>query len=193
MSNENLQRTNASNAFTLFIKKQYKFIIGILVLVVISFCIYVFFEERSNNRNIQVSNKYIQASILIQKDNKKKAYEFFNQIIDEKNSFYSPLSLYQILENDLEKDPKKIIFLFDKILKINKIDKENKNLINIKKALFVSKNINDEKELLDILNPVINSDSIWRNEAITLLASYFSSKGENKKSDEYNKLLSNIN
>jgi hypothetical protein len=79
--------------------------------------------------------------------------------------------------------------LFDNILKIKKIDDEDKNLIKIKKALlFFDKN--NEKEILNILNPIINSNSVWRQEAIKLIVEFFKYTGELKKSEEYLGLLS---
>ena len=39
------------------------------------------------------------------------------------------------------------------------------------------------------INPIINSDSVWRNMSINLIAEYFLSKGENNKAQEYIQLL----
>ena len=46
-----------------------------------------------------------------------------------------------------------------------------------------------EDQILELLNPIINKDSIWKNTALELLANYFLSKGEKQKSDEYFTLL----
>ena len=130
--------------------------------------------------------------MLIKKDQKQKAINILKKIINEENNFYSPLSLYLILENQLVEDPKKILGLFDKFLRIKKIDKANKDLIKIKKALYLTIHGNEQK-ILSELNPVINSNSIWREEAILLLINYFNSKGEKEKSNEYNELLTSKN
>ena len=42
-----------------------------------------------------------------------------------------------------------------------------------------------ENELIKILNPVLNSESIWKPHALYLLAEYFYSKGEKQKSREF--------
>jgi len=95
-----------------------------------------------------------------------------------------------LLEKLLEKDPSKIINYFDEILKINSIDKENLNLIKIKKAIFLF-SIGDEELIIKTLNPVINSNSSWRNMAIILISDYFLSKDQKSKANEYIQLLNN--
>ena len=69
---------------------------------------------------------------------------------------------------------------------INKtnLDEEIKNLIIYKKALFNS-DLVDENELLQIINPIINSESIWKPHALYLVAEYFYSKNEKQKSKEF--------
>mgnify|MGYP004131354829 FL=1 len=43
--------------------------------------------------------------------------------------------------------------------------------------------------MLKTLNPIVNSDSAWRVQAIKILGNYFYNKGEKQKSDEYYNLL----
>ena len=84
---------------------------------------------------------------------------------------------------------------FDIIINEIGLDKENKNLTIFKKGLFNSEFAN-ENELLNILNPVIKSDSIWKPHALYLMAEYYFSKNEKQKSKEFlEKLISleNIN
>ena len=69
------------------------------------------------------------------------------------------------------------------------MEKENLNLIKIKKAIFLF-SLDDEELIIKTLNPIINSDSVWRNIAIKLISDYFLSKDESKKADEYIQLLS---
>ena len=61
-----------------------------------------------------------------------------------------------------------------------KISEENKNLIIFKKALFLTVN-GTEADLLNSLNPIINSSSIWRNDSLNLLIEYFLYKNEKNK------------
>ena len=93
-----------------------------------------------------------------------------------------------MIDKGLEGDSKKIILYFDQIIENSSLDKESKNLIKIKKALYLF-SLENESLIIDTLNPIINSDSVWKNQAINLLADYFLSKGEKLKADEYYKLL----
>ena len=54
----------------------------------------------------------------------------------------------------------------------------------------------NENELIKILNPLINSKSIWKSHALYLLAEYFYSKNEKEKAKEFFNqvlILQNIN
>ena len=111
-------------------------------------------------------------------------------MIKDKDTTYSPLALYFILDNNLIDDSNEINDLFD--LVINKVDleKEIKNLIIYKKALYNADNIG-ENQLLEILNPLVNSQSVWKSHALYLLAEYFYSKNEKEKSKEFFKQILN--
>ena len=48
-----------------------------------------------------------------------------------------------------------------------------------------------ENNLINILNPLINSKSVWKSHALYLLAEYFYSKDQKQKAEEfYNKIVS---
>ena len=62
-------------------------------------------------------------------------------------------------------------------------------IIFLKKAIFLSSEANED-DLLEILNPIINSESIWKAQSIKLLADYyFHLKEYNKANQYYSKLL----
>ena len=69
---------------------------------------------------------------------------------------------------------------------INKtsLEKEIKNLIIYKKGLYNAYQT-DENSLLKILNPLINSKSIWRSHALYLMAEFFYSNNEKEKSKDF--------
>ena len=70
------------------------------------------------------------------------------------------------------------------------LEKEIKNLIIYKKALYNADNI-DENQLLEILKPIINSKSVWKSHGLYLMAEYFYSKNEKQKSKEFfNQIIS---
>ena len=43
--------------------------------------------------------------------------------------------------------------------------------------------------LLQILNPIINSESIWKSHALYLLAEYYYSRDENQKAKQFYNLI----
>ena len=117
------------------------------------------------------------------------------EIIKDKDRTYSPLAFYYLLDNNLITSQEEINTYFDIIINEIGLDNENKNLTIFKKGLFNSEFAN-ENELLNILNPVIKSDSIWKPHALYLMAEYYFSKNEKQKSKEFlEKLISleNIN
>jgi hypothetical protein len=110
-------------------------------------------------------------------------------IINKKDTTYSPLALYFLIDNNLIDNTEDINILFDVLINDTSLKKEVKNLIIYKKALFNSNNIK-ENELIKMLNPIINSDSIWRSHSLYLIAEFFYSKDEKQKSKElFNRIL----
>ena len=73
---------------------------------------------------------------------------------------------------------------FDLIIEETNLDKEIKNLIIYKKALYNADSI-DENQLLEILKPILNSKSIWKTHGLYLMAEYFYSKDEKQKAKEF--------
>ena len=112
------------------------------------------------------------------------------EIIKKKDPTYSPLSLYFIIDNNLIIDQDKTNSLFDILILDTSLDSEIKNLIIYKKALFNADNA-QESDLLKILNPLINSDSVWKSHALYLMAEYFYSENQKQKAKEFfNQIIS---
>ena len=112
-------------------------------------------------------------------------------IINKKHTTYSPLALYFLLDNEIIKDLKKINELFDLLINKTNTDEEIKNLLIYKKALVNSDQIN-ENDLLNMLKPIINSDSIWKSHSLFLIAEFFYSKNEREKSKEFFSQILNL-
>ena len=181
---------NKKNIIIRTFEKYIKWIISILIFAVLVAFIIFFLNMKQHKENIQISNNFNTARILLQNNKKSQSLKIFKEIVKKNNRFYSVLSLNLILDNELEKEKKEIDRLFKIIISNKKIDKENINLIKIKKALYLS-TYGNEKDMLETLNPIVNSKSIWRTEAIKLLGSYYLQKKEYNKSEEYYKLLNN--
>ena len=111
------------------------------------------------------------------------------EVIQDQDSTYSPLALYFLIDNNLIENKNDGNDLFDILINKTNLEKEIKNLIIYKKALYNVDFIN-ENELLNILNPIINSNSVWKSHAMYLIGEYFYSKNEKEKSKEFfNKIL----
>ena len=183
MSNETIKE-NLRLKIINFSRKNFKKIIILLIILFIFLCAFLFYNNLQKKNNIKIAEQYSQAALLVKQ---KKLFEtklLLENIINKSHQFYSPLALYLVIDNNIEKDSKKIIAYFDKILKNNKISKENLNLIKIKKAMYLIR-LDKEELITETLNPIINSNSIWKNMAIDLMTEYFLSKGQNIKAQEY--------
>ncbi len=131
-----------------------------------------------------MSEKYNNISIKFDSSNKTNVKNELIEIINEKNSTYSPLALYFIIDNEIKTSNEEINKFFNIIINDVSLDKEIKNLIIYKKGLF-NANFETENNLLKILNPVINSDSVWKSHALYLLAEYFFDKNQKQKAKEF--------
>ena len=107
----------------------------------------------------------------------------------KKDQTYSPLALYFLIDNNIITEKDKLNKLFDIIINEVKLEKEIKNLLIYKKALYNSE-FQSENDLIKTLNPILNSTSRWRSHALYLLAEYFYNKNEKQKSKEFfNKIV----
>ena len=155
--------------------------ITILIAIVISFYSYQIYLDK---KRVQISNKYNSAVIDYQDTNKSMTTSKLKDIINDKDSTYSPLALYFIIDNNLIDNKNEINSLFDILIDQTPVETEIKNLIIYKKALFNADQIN-EIELLNILNPLINSKSVWKSHALYLVAEFFYNNGERQKSKDF--------
>ena len=166
MENENLKPTFKSQILTIVQNNKKKLIIVSCTLI-IGVISTIFFNIYNAGQNKIISEKFIEAGILLSSRNLGNSNEIYEEIILSKNKFYSPLALNTILENNLEKDSKKIINYFEKIEEL-KIELEQKNLVKIKKALYLIK-INKNNEGEKLLKEIISDNSIWKNTALEIL------------------------
>ena len=151
------------------------------------------YGEYVKKKKIEISDFYNSTIIYYSDQNKEKTTNKLIEIVYKKDPTYSPLSLYFIIDNQLIDDKSKINELFQVLIDETKLESEIKNLIIYKKALYNADQI-DENNLLEMLNPVINSESIWKSHALYILAEYFYAKNEKQKSKEFfSKIINTIN
>ena len=177
-----------------FINNKKNLIIGfsIILVAVISFLSMVEIKERAK---IKLANQFNITTINLNKENKKTTIDQLTKIINENDVTYSPLALYFLIDNNLIDNKNEINNLFDELINETNLDEEIKNLIIYKKGLFNS-DFSSENDLLQILNPIINSESIWKSHSLYLIAEYFYSKGQKQKAKEFFTqilLLSDVN
>ena len=172
-----------------FINNKNKLIFGIIILLVGIVGVYSF-EKYKINKKQQVSDTFNLITIEYLENNKEKTTTKLIEIINEKDPTYSPLSLYFIIDNELISDQKNINELFNILIDQTPLDDEIKNLVIYKKALF-NADQSSEGDLLNLLNPLINSKSVWKSHALYLMAEYFYAKEQNQKSKEFfNQIIS---
>tara|TARA_Y100001958_G_C21156857_1_gene491695 strand:+ start:575 stop:1219 length:645 start_codon:yes stop_codon:yes gene_type:complete len=174
-----------------YLNKNKKKILSIFLFLLMILILFFGYNEYKKSEKIKISNLYNSSTIDYSNNNKLETLNNLIDIINKKDSTYSPLSLYFIIDNDLTSDIEQINGLFDVLIKDTKLQKEIKNLIIYKKALF-NADISKENELLEILKPIISSNSIWKSHALYLLAEYFYSKKEKEKSKEFFNQIINL-
>ena len=166
-----------------FINNKKKLIITVSIILVIIIG-YLSFEKSKERTKIKLANQYNLALIDLNPDNKQKTINEMVNVVKSNDATYSPLALYHLLDNNLLENKEEINTLFNELIEKTNLENEIKNLIIYKKALFNSDFVS-ENELLKILNPVINSESIWKSHALYLLAEFFYSKDEKQKAKEF--------
>ena len=173
-----------------FIQNKKKIIVGLVVITILLIS-YFAFGEYQDSKKIKISNTFNLITLNYSESNKEKTAKDLIQLVNEKNSTYSPLSLYFIIDNELIKEKKTINELFDIIIDETSLDKEIKNLNIYKKALYNADDSN-ENDLLNILNPLIKSESVWKSHALYLMAEFFYSKNQKQKSKEFFNQILNL-
>jgi hypothetical protein len=172
-----------------FVKNKSKIILISLAITIVLIATYSF-DKYKTNQKIEISNKFNSTTLMHSDKNKDNTIKNLVEIVNEKDPTYSPLSLYFILDKKLISDPNKINEYFDLLIENTPLDKEINNLVIYKKALFNADQA-EESDLLNILNPLINSESVWRSHALYLMAEFFYSKDQKQKSKEFfNQIIS---
>ncbi len=178
-----------------FIIKNKKKLISVLLIIIILILGFYSYQIFRDNHKQKLSDKYNSAVIEYGKGNKSEISIIMKDIIEEKDSSYSPLALYFIIDNKLIDNREEINNLFEILIQKTSLENEIKNLIIYKKALYNADFV-EEKELLDIVKPLLNSNSVWKSHALYLVGEYFYFKGEKQKSKEFfNQIISldNVN
>ncbi len=162
--------------------KKYKLIIIIvfsLILLLIIFAV---------SKNIIFKNsakKYTQEYVIILNlindkkiDEAKKKLEILKA---SKINIYKVLAISKLLELSKE-NKKEQITILDYAINSN-IEKNDKDLFKIKKALLAFENL-DETQFINLLNPSDFKDSPWRVLALEILGDFYLNKGQKIKAKD---------
>ena len=186
--NENLFETQYDVTKKSKLKKFYEvnkiLIFSVILILIIAIASVSFYSETKEKKKILLSDNYLAAKVYLENGERNKVKNILKTIIFANDSTYSTLSLFLILNENLIVDQGELSNLFDHVLENNKFEKEVKNLIIFKKALFQS-NFVSELELLDAVKPLINTETVWKPHALLLLGDYFASKKEYLKAKEF--------
>ena len=162
-------------------KKQIIFFIIIIIFGLFSYFLY---EEYQAGSKEKIAERYNLAVTKFEINQKENLVKELKEIINAKDKTYSPLAFYFLLDNEMISSKEEINTYFDLLIDDLNLEDEIKNLIIYKKGLFNS-NFTNENQLLDILNPIIKSQSIWKPHALYLMAEYYFAKNEKQKSKDF--------
>ena len=166
-----------------FVNNKNKIISGIIILIIIIAGVFSY-DKYLINKKKDISDSYNSIIIDYSEKTKEKSASSLIEIINKKDPTYSPLSLYFIIDNNLVSDQSRINSLFDILINDTSLDSEINNLIIYKKALYNADNA-QESDLLNMLNPLINSKSVWKSHSLYLMAEYFYANNQKQKAKEF--------
>ena len=160
---ENEKEINSIEKIENFLRKNKNILLIILTLIIFVLIGVGYLNYYQKSKNEKVSEKFIQAGIYLSLNQQEKSKKIYKEIITSKNKFYSLLALNSIIDNDLEQNNEEVLELFN-IVENTKIEKEQKNLVKLKKALYLIK-ISKDNEGKKLLNEIISDNSIWKETA----------------------------
>ena len=166
-----------------FFSNNKKKLVGSLVLILLVIFSYFGYQEYKKKQKLGIAGIYNQITLKKITPKNTDDIEELVKIIKKKDPIYSALSLYFIIENDLVSDEKEINNFFDLVIKSQE-EKEIKNLIIYKKAMYNADGVS-ENDLLNILNPILKSKSVWKSHALLLMADYFEHNNNLIKSKDF--------
>ena len=175
--------------FKKFYEKNKILIFSSITILIILLGSYSFYLENKENKKIALSEKYIQAKVYLEQENKDEALKTLKELIFADDPTYSTLSFFLLMNQNLVSDNKEMSVLFNRVISNNQFSREMKNLLVYKKALF-SSNFVEESELLESIRPLLNDETVWKPHALFLVGDYFFHKKQFMKAKEfYNQIL----
>ena len=175
-----------------FIRSNSKIFIYILAIIFLTLLIFFWYLSNQESNKTIISDNYFKAQTLLKNEKKDDAKKILLGILEKNNSPYSSLALFLIIENNLVENKSIVLGYFDKIIDNSNLQKEDLNLIKFKKAVYIS-DLKNEQDILKLLSPIINSNSVWKNHVLKFLGDFYTSNNQTQKANQYYSLLSNNN
>ena len=174
-----------------FLISKRKQLITSLILIILILITFFGYQEFKSSSKEKLANKFNSIVTNFETGKKENINNNLIEIINTKDKTYSPLAFFFLLDNDLITSSDEINSYFDLLINEVSLDKEIKNLTIYKKGIFNSDFV-QENELLNILNPVIKSESIWKPQALYLMAEFYLAKNQKQKSKDFFDQIMNI-
>ncbi|CAN1596347.1 hypothetical protein MCEME33_00706 [Candidatus Pelagibacterales bacterium] len=163
--------------------KKYKFII--IIFITLFFLTIVFIVSKNiifENRAKKYTQEYVVILSLINDKKIDDARKRLEILKNSKINLYKVLAISKLLELSKENKNEQISILDYAINKSN-IEKNDKDLFKIKKALLAFDNL-DEQQFLNLLNPSDFKNSPWRVLSLEILGDFYISKGQKIKAKD---------
>ena len=139
---ESTRKEQIKNFFVKHKKKVFIFM-GLILLTIFSTFFYL---DNIKKQKTKIANKFIKSSLNYNVESKSYFLKQFNEIIDTHDSTYAPLALFFLIDNQVLHSNEEINDFFDQILNNANLEKEIRNLLIYKKALF-NADFNSENEM----------------------------------------------
>ena len=180
------------NNFLNFVRSNSKIFIYCLTIIFLILIVFFWYNNKQEHNKTIISDNYIKAQSFLKNEKKDDAKKILLGILEKNNSPYSSLALFLIIENNLVENKSIVLGYFDKVIDNSNHQKEDLNLIKFKKAVYIS-DLKNEQDILKLLNPIINSNSVWKNHVLKFLGDFYTSNNQTQKANQYYSLLSDNN
>ena len=122
---ENIENKSFKN-YILSNKKKLLLLAGVIFLSLIYFWWTDNTKKKDRYKN---SEDFISAKVFLSKNENEKSLEILKKIISTNDEVYSPLSLFLIIDRNLDENRENVLKYFDQIISINSLEKEDLNLL----------------------------------------------------------------
>ena len=133
--------------FIYFLKSNSKIFIYSITVFILLIGISSWFVYESKKEKVKISEDFVKAQVLIDNNNKNEAKEILKGIVEKKNTVYSSLSLFLLIDKNLIEDKNIVISYFDHLINNNSYTEEDLDLLRLKKAIYISDTQKNKKFL----------------------------------------------